>query len=548
MLPRMPAPARWWHGATIYQIYPRSFADSDGDGVGDLRGIIERLDYVGSLGVDVVWISPFFASPQADFGYDVSDYCAVAPEYGTLADAEELFAEIHQRGMRVMLDLVLNHTSDQHPWFVESRSSRNNPRADWYVWADGDGPGRPPNNWRSALEVRPAWQWCPRREQWFLATFLPFQPDLNWHNPDVKAAMCDVLRFWLRRGVDGFRLDIFGSIMHDAALRDAPVWPHRDALGPRLWRRDRQENTAENIALARDLRAVCDEFQEPERILLGEVFGDSALLRRYLGDDDGLHLTFLFEFLTYRYAAPWFRDTLQKFERDFAAPLQPTYVLENHDRSRTIDRVGGDVRKAKVLAVLQLTARGVATLYMGQEIGMANTYLPLRGALDPIARDLFAWLPEWVSRRLAERLNRDEVRTPMQWSAAPNAGFCPPEATPWLPVNPASASCNVAAQERDEHGLLSLYRRLLSLRATRDALRTGDVRVDHGGGDSVLTIHRRSAHEHLTVVANLSDAAADVPLGGEALLSTDPASVVTPNTCALAPHSAVVLRRNGCGA
>ena len=514
----------WWHGTTIYQVYPRSFADSDGDGVGDLNGIIERLDHIAELGIQTLWVSPFFAGPQRDFGYDISDYRQVAPEFGTMADAERLIDGAHTRGIRVMLDLVLNHTSDQHPWFLRSRSSRHNPKADWYIWADGSGRNgrKPPNNWRSALQVTSAWQYEPTRKQWYLASFLPFQPDLNWRNPDVRAEMFDVVRFWLDKGVDGFRLDIFGRIMKDAMLRDNPLRPSVSNGWPHLWASTHTENTAESVSLAAELRRVVEPY-DPPRILLGEVFGPAEVLQQYLGSDaqPGLHLVFLFDFLTFRYDATWFHDTIAAFERAFPAPRQPTYVLENHDRSRSIDRVGGDPNRARVLAFILLTLRGVPTLYMGQEIGMSNTYLPLRDALDPVAGTVFRRLPEAVNRGLPERLNRDEVRTPMQWTGGPNAGFCPPDVQPWLPVNTDSARVNVAAQSTDPDSLLSTYRALLDLRRTMPALRDGRLDLIEGLPDGVLGYRRTVAGEPpISVYANLGEYPKWIPTTDRLILGT----------------------------
>ena len=537
----------WWHETTIYQIYPRSFADSDADGIGDLRGIIDRLDHLVDLGVGTVWVSPFFPSPQEDFGYDVTDYTGVAPEYGSLDTAVELIDAAHDRGLHVMFDLVLNHTSDQHPWFLRSKGSRDNPKSDWYLWADGRGrDGRkPPNNWRSALEVNSAWQWSEERGQFYLATFLPFQPDLNWRNPEVKAAMFDAVRFWLDRRVDGFRLDIFGQIMKDPQLRDNPFAPHMATGFPRGWRREHTENTPDNIVLAQELHAVCAEYSDPDRILLGEVFGPPDVLREYNAGGRGLDLVFLFDFLLYEYDAQWFEDTIRRFEDSFPAPMQPTYVLENHDRSRSLDRVGGDRRKAAVLAVILLTVRGVPTVYMGQEIGMGNTYLPLDRALDPVASTYFRWIPEVANRRLGERLNRDEVRTPMQWDGSANAGFTPAGIRPWLPVNPDYPQVNVAVEAGDPESLLELYRRLFAVRRAHPALHRGSLHLISGLPADVLGYRRTDPEtgQQCAVFANLGRTERQVrAVSSESVVGTGGATCAD-GTIHLPPDSAIVVVR-----
>ena len=555
----------WWHSTTIYQVYPRSFRDSNGDGIGDLAGIISELDYIASLGVGTVWVSPFFRSPQRDFGYDVSDYCDVAPEYGTLSDAESLIQEAHRRGLRVMFDLVLNHSSDEHPWFIESRTSRDNPRADWYIWADSGTRRnlrgrRVPNNWRSIAEVTSGWHYEPQRDQWYFASFLPFQPDLNWHNPDVRDAMFDVVRFWLERDVDGFRLDMFGDIMKDPALGRAKFRPGWENGFPQLFDRSLVRNTVANFALARDLRSVAAEFDKAgapvgdddfasdrERLLLGEVFGGPEVLRRYMGaDGDGLQLSFLFSFLALRYDADWLRDCVTGFEAEFPFPAEPTYVLENHDRSRLIDRVGGDLRKARVLAVAMLTLRGVPTIYQGQELGQSNTYIPLRDALDPIVSTYFPWLPEVVNRLLPERLNRDEVRTPMQWNSSPNAGFSDPGVEPWLPTNGDRSSANVATQESDPESILNLYRDLFELRSSHDALARGRLDMVPSVPEGTVAWLRSTNEEHLFVVANMTDDPTVVPTGSSAelLLTTDAEARVGGSglTVQMPGNSAAVLR------
>lgn len=568
----------WWRRTTIYQVYPRSFADSDGDGIGDIAGIIDRLDHLVDLGVGTLWVSPFFDSPQLDFGYDIRDYRSVAPEYGSVDDAQRLIDEAHRRGLRVLFDLVLNHTSDQHPWFLESRSSRDNPRADWYVWADGStsrsGRRRPPNNWRSSLQVTKAWQWCDEREQWFLASFLPFQPDLNWRNPDVRGEMFEMIRMWLRRGVDGFRLDIFGSIMHDPQLRDNSRRPNLTAALPSLQTPNRTLNTDDNIAFAGDLRAVCDEVRDEalegvggevdnrldrdvrngaghasgvrDRILLGEVFGAPSVLRRYLREKgrEGLHLVFLFDFLEARYGAQRYRQLIERFERDFPEPDQPTYVLENHDRSRSLSRLGGDMRKARVLATLLCTLRGVPVIYQGQEIGMENRYIPLAEAKDPIPAVVARRLPEAINKRLTERLNRDEVRTPMQWTSSPGAGFCPDDVTPWLPVHDNRSTRNVASQAEDSESLLAWYRELLHLRADSPALHMGALRLLEVDSPDILIYERRpSDGSPVLVVANLGDSPRPVPLSpGLEVTAVSGPGLVHGNTLVHLPaHTAAVL-------
>jgi glycosidase len=528
----------WWQTTSIYQVYPRSYQDSNADGIGDLPGIISRLDYLQDLGVGTVWVSPFFASPQQDFGYDITDYEAVAQEYGTLEDAQRLIDEVHGRGMKVMFDLVLNHTSDQHPWFIRSRSSRTNPKADWYIWADGRGKDgkKPPNNWKSAMEFTSAWQYCPTRKQWYMATFLPFQPDLNWRNPEVRQAMFDTVRFWLDKGVDGFRLDIFGQIMKDPGLANNPVRPRVYNGFPRLTDRIHTENTPANVQLAQELRAVCNEYPE-DRALLGEVFGPPDVLKSYLGEGDGLNLVFLFEFLTFHYDAAWFRETIEGFERHFPAPMVPTYVLENHDRSRLLDRVGGDVAKAKVLAVILLTLRGVPTVYQGQEIGMTNTRLPFKDALDPIAASVYKHLPQFVVDRMSERLNRDEVRTPMQWDASANAGFCPDGIQPWLPLNPDYVTVNVAHQQTAQDSLLLLYRDLLRLRRDSESLQTGPLAMLEALPEDVLGYRRAD----LIVLANMGTQPVTVRYAGTSLAETGEVAVGT-GRVSLFPDSAVILQ------
>ncbi len=475
----------WWKRTTVYQIYPRSFADSNGDGIGDLPGVIAKLDYLESLGVETLWLSPFYDSPQADFGYDIRDYFNVAPEYGTLEDARRLIEEVHARGMKIVFDMVLNHTSNQHPWFLESRSSRDNPKSDWYIWRDGRGPSgrRRPNNWRAVVGGS-GWHWDPGRGQYYWASFLPFQPDLNYRNPEVKSAMLEVVRHWLRQGVDGLRLDIFNAIFKDASFADNPFSlrpiPTEDNPHGFFQHHLHTIDHPDTIAFAQELRKVTDEFGDPPRFMVGEVFGDPVTLRRYCGDEaDGLHMVFLFKTLRMRFAARNVRELVREIERAFPEPYTPTYVFGNHDRPRLSLRLENQRHKAKLFATLQLTVRGVPFVYYGEEIGMGHYEVPLVHGLDPIAVR-HRWVPQWLARiltRFGMLLNRDECRSPMQWRAGPHAGFSTEHVRPWLAVHPKADEINVEAQERDPESLLHCYRGLLSLRRQSAALSSGRLEL-----------------------------------------------------------------------
>jgi len=541
----------WWTSTVIYQIYPRSFADSNGDGIGDLQGVLNHLDHLVDLGVGTLWLSPFFDSPQRDVGYDIRNYRDVAPEYGTIDDAQRLIDEAHGRGLKVMFDLVLNHSSDEHPWFLESRSSRDNPKADWYVWADGSkgvgGKPKPPNNWRSELQLSRAWQWGEEREQWFLASFLSFQPDLNWRNPELRAEMFDMVRMWLGRGVDGFRLDIFGNIMQDQQLRNNDPRPMWFNGMPRVQRPIRTVNTPENFQVAVDLRAVCDEF-DGDRVLIGEVFGSPQTLRSYVTHDGkpGLQMVFLFEFLASSYGANKYRKLIETYETEFPAPLVPTYVVENHDRTRSLSRLGGDLRKAKVVATLLCTLRGVPVIYQGQEIGMENRYIPIAEANDPVPGVVAKHLPEWLNRKLPERLNRDEVRTPMQWSAGDGAGFTKPGVQTWLPIHDNHDVRNVQSQSADEHSLLNWYKELLKLRAYEPALHEGSLTLLNSDPD-VIAFHREHEGRTLTVVCNLGDRPHNYPVPSTgasqlALVAQSDVEVhLSRGDLVLGPHSSAIV-------
>ncbi len=468
----------WWKTTTIYQIYPRSFNDSNSDGIGDIPGIIAKLDYIRDLGFETIWVSPFFASPQGDWGYDVSGYREIAPEYGTLTDAEQLIEEVHQRGMKVLFDLVLNHTSDQHPWFIESSVSKNNLKSDWYIWRDGKGPGRPPNNWK-ALPGGSGWHYHPARDQWYYASFLPFQPDLNWRNPAVKQEMFRVAKFWLDKGVDGFRLDIFHVIYKDAEFRDNPFhWsylPKDDEVGFFTeWKYT--INQPETIRLTEELRLVLDQFS-PVRIMLGEIFGEDSQIKKYLGDGHNrMHLMFLWDLMDFQFSAECFWKILNKYETTYPQPYTPVLVLGNHDSRRWIDRVGGDIQKAKLLVLFQLTARGVPVVYYGEEIGLPEGQISAQDSLDPIGQR-YAWAPNWLLKALNLYVNRDNCRTPMVWDSSAQGGFTQSSVQPWLPLSAHPKIANAADEDQDPDSLLNWYKSLLRIKREFPAINNASLKL-----------------------------------------------------------------------
>lgn len=511
----------WWQKTVIYQIYPRSFNDSNGDGIGDIPGIIQKLDYLKNLGIETIWFSPFFDSPQQDFGYDIRNYRSIAPEYGTMEDAEDLIREIHARGMKIVLDMVMNHTSEQHTWFQESKSSRNNPKADWYIWKDGKGKN-PPNNWKSIVWGR-GWHYSPERDQWYYASFLPFQPDLNYRNPEVEKEMFDTVRFWLDKGVDGFRLDIFNCIIKDKDFRNNPWSPNPapsvDWPGGNFQKRKYSVNQEENFDFATKLRAVLDEYGDNERFLVGEVFGSRDIVKKYLGNGKGLHLIFLFETLYFKFKTEWFKKTIEEFEQDLPHPLIPTWVLGNHDIYRYTRRIKNDLTKAKLLALLQLTVRAVPTLYYGEEIGIINAEISREKALDPMER-VFSWLPNWLLKLLPVSINRDVCRTPMQWDSSQNAGFS--SQTPWLPVTEEYQQRNVAVMEKDPNSLLNWYKTIIDLRKKHPALHQGQLKIIESVDIDILRFERSFEDEKLEIIINFSETKAIVNISGQCIASSHP--------------------------
>ena len=479
-------PGRWWEGAVIYQVYPRSFADANGDGIGDLAGIAGRLDHLrgtdASLGVDAVWLSPIYPSPQHDFGYDISDYTDVAQEFGTLADLDALIEACHARGLRLLMDLVPCHTSIEHPWFAESRSSRASAKRDWYIWADPSPGGGPPSNW-TAVFGGSSWEWDEATGQYYLHSFYPEQPDLNWRNPAVADAMAEVMRFWFRRGVDGFRVDAIFAAIKDDLLRDNPP-DRRPGAIPGLNVGSGQDplwslNRPEVHDVIRHLRRVAVEF--PGRVLVGEAYLPVEELAGYLGHgaNDEFQLAFNFELLLSPWESQHLTLAIERSEALHPTGVWPTYALSNHDQSRTATRWGPE--RARAAAFLLLGLRGVAVLYAGEEIGMVDA--------DP------SILPQPPF----DRAGRDGCRTPMQWDASPTGGFT--RGRPWLPlVDPTTR--NVAAQRDDPDSLLSLYRRLIAARADVPALGRGQHRSIFGVAPDVLAWVRELENERVLVLIN----------------------------------------------
>jgi alpha-glucosidase len=483
---------RWWQSGVVYQIYPRSFQDSNGDGIGDLPGIISRLDYLAELGIDAVWISPIYPSPMADFGYDVADYQNIDPLFGTLADFERLVAELHRRNLKLILDFVPNHTSIEHEWFRASRSSRQDPKRDWYIWRDAGANGEPPSNWLSEFGGS-AWTWDESSRQFYYHAFLADQPDLNWRNPQVQEALLNVMRFWLARGVDGFRVDAIHMLIESEQLIDNPpnpAWRPGKSPARQLLRRHTadQPETHAMIAL---MRRVADEFNE--RVLIGEVSAPIDRLMSYYGDSlRGFHLPFNFHLLS----TPWQALPIATLIRQYEAALPPggwpNWVLGNHDRSRLLSRVGGSAQ-ARLAAMLLLTLRGTPTIYYGEEIGMGDVEIPVESVMDP-----------WERNVPGLGLGRDPCRTPMCWSAEPGAGFT--TGRPWLPLGEQFRWANVAHQEQDSDSFLCLYRSLLALRRVEAALSLGTYQ--ERWSDSRLLMYERAAGaRRLLIALNFGDTA-----------------------------------------
>lgn len=524
----------WWQAGVVYQIYPRSFQDSNGDGVGDLPGIISRLPYLADLGVDAIWISPIYPSPMADFGYDVADYTAIHPLFGTLEDFDRLIQEAHGLGLRIILDFVPNHSSQEHPWFKASRSGRDDPKRDWYIWRDPAPDGGPPNNWLSEFGGS-AWEYDAASGQYYYHAFLKEQPDLNWRNPDVVEAMHDVLRFWLDRGVDGFRIDALWHVIKDAEFRDNPPNPDfREGMNPhsalaQLYTGDRPE-VMDVIAGFRALADSC----EGDRVLIGEAYLPLHRIAAYYGEDGrGVHLPFNFTLL----AAPWTAAELAPLIAAYEAAIPeggwPNWVLSNHDRPRVVGRLGPD--QARVAAMLLLTLRGTPTLYYGDEIGMTQVPIPKERVQDPFEKNVPGL-----------GLGRDGARTPMQWDDGPFAGFSTVE--PWLPLADDFTEVNVKREQGEAASMLTLTRALLALRRAHPALSVGLWSPVAAVGDLVAYL-RQGEGETMLVALNLGGDPLSATLpeavgGGRLLLSTfcDRAGERLGETIDLRPNEGIVVQ------
>ncbi|MGE0281119.1 MAG: alpha-glucosidase family protein [Rhizobiaceae bacterium] len=513
-----PAPALapdrdWWRGAVIYQIYPRSFQDSDGDGIGDLKGIVQRLPYVAELGADAIWISPCFKSPMRDFGYDVSDYRAIDPMFGTLEDFDALIAEAHRLGLKVMIDGVISHTSDEHPWFAESRKDRTNPRADWYVWADPKPDGTPPNNWLSIFGGS-AWQWDARRMQYYLHNFLAEQPDLNFHNRDVQDALLEVARFWMDRGVDGFRLDTINFYFHSQGLENNPALPpeeRNDQTAPAVNPYNFQDHVydksrPENLKFLERFRAVLDEY--PAAATVGEV-GDSQrgleVVAAYTAGDNRVHMCYAFDFLApEKISAKNVKKVLEDFGR-VASDGWACWAFSNHDVMRHATRWGAGEEDhdayLKVVSALLMSLRGSVCLYQGEELGLPEAELQFEDLQDPYG---IRFWPEFKGR--------DGCRTPMVWDKTQdNGGFS--SAKPWLPVPQDHRDRAVDAQTGDEKSLLEHYRRFIAFRRNHPALAKGDIEFLAADGDAVA-FTRSAGNERIACVFNLGAEPAELNIDG----------------------------------
>ncbi|WP_210414299.1 alpha-glucosidase [Leptospira jelokensis] len=494
----------WWKQTSIYQIYPWSFQDSNGDGIGDLMGILKRLDEIQELGVETIWFSPFYQSPGEDFGYDIADYTKIDPRFGTMEDCDRLIKEIHKRKMKVVLDMVMNHTSDKHPWFLESKSSVTNPKREFYIWKKGRK--KTPNNWISMVG-KSGWNYDQTTDEYYYSNFLSFQPDLNYRNPKVKKAMFGVLDFWLKKGVDGFRLDIFNSIYKDESFQDNPFslrfFPTPDNHDEAFFQKKQYNlNLPESFSFAKEVRKHIGKYKH-KPFLIGEVSGSDQVLKSFLGEKaDGLNLVFQFELIHFQFQAKFFKQLLLKNETIFPSPYTPTYVLGNHDQRRYIDRIGGDRNKAKLLVCFQFLVRGVPIIYYGEEIGRGEGRISNFKGKDPIAK-MNRFVPLFLSNLLGIYINRDNCRLPMLWDDSPNAGFT--IGTSWLPLGTFQKEDTVAFQKKDPESLWNHYRVMFQIRKEWQTIREGSLDIIEMESDDVLCFARKYKDTILHVYLNFGN-------------------------------------------
>jgi alpha-glucosidase len=544
-----PANSYWWQHAVIYEIYPRSFQDSDGDGIGDIKGITSRLDYLKELGIDAIWISPMYPSPGIDYGYDISDYTAIDPVYGSMQDFDTLVAEASKRNIRVLMDFVINHTSDQHAWFKESRSSRTNPKRDWYIWRDGNGEtstdkGQPPNNWQSWFG-HSAWQWDQTTRQYYYHYFYVQQPDLNWRNPGVHKAMDGVLDFWMQHGVAGFRIDAVSRLFEDPNLHDDPYLPGHNAYGDRNIQHKYTDDMPGVDDVLKEVRRVVDKYPGDPVLLTEADEPTVADLTRMYGNGDEVQLPMDFQIADVNeLSATKFRRLFEEIENN-TAHGQPEYFFSNHDQRRQWDRYGDGQHNdqiAKLMAVLLLATRGTPQMYYGEELGMRTTDpARIEDVHDPIGK--LGWPKE---------KGRDGERTPMQWDASADAGFST-AAKPWLAVPPSAGDYNVESERKDPNSIFNTYKKLLSIRREDRALRDGSYQAVNVNDPNVFAFLRRSGDETVLVALNMSSSehVASYQLAGSGVKastleplysSTEVTSHMVPDHVVLAPFAALVAR------
>ncbi|QED37020.1 alpha-amylase [Antarcticibacterium arcticum] len=479
----------WWQTGVLYQIYPRSYKDSNADGIGDLPGIIEKLDYITNLGIKGVWISPFYSSPMADFGYDVSDYTGIHPMFGTMDDFDQLLSEVHKRELKLILDFVPNHSSEAHPWFQESRSSRDNPKRNWYIWKDPAQDGGPPNNWGSAFGGS-GWEYDEQTGQYYYHAFLKEQPDLNWRNPEVQKEMLNVMRFWLNKGVDGFRVDVMWHMIKDELFRNNPPNPdYTEEKSPydkllQVYNTDQFEVHD----IVKMMRQVMEEYDE--RVMIGEIYLPIDRLVAYYGqDNEGAHLPFNFQLVMTPWDARKIEAAVNKYEGALPPDGWPNWVLGNHDNSRIATRVGLD--QVKNAAILLLTLRGTPTIYYGEELGMTDVEIPATKVQDPQEKNI-----------PGKGLGRDPERTPMQWDTSKNGGFS--EGEPWLPLMENHSEWNVERQQQQPESILNFYKRLIALRNQEEALQIGNYIPVMASGN-MLSYMREGRNKKFLIALNLGE-------------------------------------------